>query len=352
MTRLLKYSEAIQEAIYLGMEHDPSVYIMGLGVPDPKGIFGTTLGLEHKFGSDRVMDMPTSENGMMGVAIGSSILGMKPIVTHQRADFFLLALDQLLNNAAKWHYMFDGKMTTPIVIRLIIGRGWGQGPQHSQNLAATLSHFPGLKVIAPATSSDMKGLLLAAINDPNPVVILEHRWLYNNFGSVDKSYYELPIGKAHTVREGTDVTIVSYSYGVIEAIRAADELKQQGIAAEVIDLRSIKPLDIESISKSLMKTKRLVVFDLDWKCASISSEILSSIFEMGCHNLEAPPERITLPDSYVPTSWYLANDYYPTKFDIIRAVKKMFGLKIKDQDYPKDPSKPLDVPDKEFTGPF
>ncbi len=334
------------------MERDPSVYLMGLGVPDPKGIFGSTLKLDQIFGADRVMDMPTSENGMTGVAIGSAILGMKPVVTHQRADFFILALDQLINNAAKWHYMFDGKMTVPVVFRLLIGRGWGQGPQHSQNIGATLAHYPGIKVVAPSTPSDVKGLLQSAINDPNPVVVLEHRWLYNNVGTVDTDYFEIPLGKANVIRQGADVTIVTYSYGVVEAMKAANSLELEGISCEIVDLRSLKPLDIPTVSESLRKTKRLITFDLDWKSISISSEILSSIYEMGDHDLKAKPVRITLPDSYVPTSWHLANKYYPTSLDIVQHVKKMFNLELSDKEKYVDLLKPLDIPDKEFSGPF
>src|ERR1700722_14260768 len=180
----LTLSQAILQATDQLMQIDSSVYVMGLGVPDPKGIFGTTTGLEKKYGSDRVLDMPTSENGMTGIAIGSALLGLRPIMTHQRVDFFLLALDQLINNAAKWHYMFGGQMNVPLVIRLIIGRGWGQGPQHSQSLQSIFSHIPGLKVVMPSNPYDAKGLLLSAIDDENPVVYLEHRWLHGIFGEV------------------------------------------------------------------------------------------------------------------------------------------------------------------------
>ena len=220
MPRQLKFYEAIREATDQKMAQDPNIYLMGLGVPDPKGIFGTTSGLAEKYGPNRVMDMPTSENAMTGIAIGSAILGMRPIMTHQRVDFFILALDQLINNAAKWHYMFGGQMKVPLVIRLIIGRGWGQGPQHSQSLHSFFAHVPGLKVVMPSTPQDAKGLLISAIEDDNPVVYLEHRWLHNTFGEVSPDPTPIPIGKAKIVRPGTDITIVAASHMVLEALAA------------------------------------------------------------------------------------------------------------------------------------
>lgn len=182
--RELKFTQAINEATALSMEADPRVQIMGLGVPDPTGIFGTTTGLQARFGSERVTDLPTSENAMTGVAIGCALAGMRPILTHQRVDFAVLTMEQIVNQAAKWHYMFGGRMRVPLVIRMIIGRGWGQGPQHSQSLQAWFAHVPGLKVVMPTSPHDVKGLLISAIEDDSPVVILEHRWLYNFSGPV------------------------------------------------------------------------------------------------------------------------------------------------------------------------
>ena len=196
MTRELKYFQAILEATDQCLAADPRVYVIGLGVTDPKGIFGTTLGLEAKYGPRRVMDMPVSENALTGIALGSAVTGMRPIMTHQRVDFALLALDQLINNAAKWHTMFGGRMRAPMVIRLIIGRGWGQGPQHSQSLQALFAHIPGLKVVMPATPYDAKGLLVAAVEDDNPVIYLEHRWLHGIWGPVPEERYRVPLGEA------------------------------------------------------------------------------------------------------------------------------------------------------------
>ena len=195
MTRHLTFANAIHEAMHQAMARDDSVIAYGLGINDPKAIFGTTAGLEQRFGKERVFDMPTSENAMTGVAIGAALNGIRPIMVHQRLDFFLLAMDQLVNSAAKWHFMFGGERGIPITIRLILGRGWGQGPTHSQSLQAWFAHIPGLKVVMPTSAEDAKGLLLSSIFDDNPVLFLEHRWLHNTIGVVPEFGYITPIGK-------------------------------------------------------------------------------------------------------------------------------------------------------------
>ncbi len=352
-TQTINFAEALRQSLDFNLENDSSVYVMGLGVPDPKGIFGTTIDLQKKHGSNRVMDMPTSENGMTGIAVGSAIMGMKPVMTHQRVDFALLALDQIVNSAAKWHYMFNGAMQVPMVIRLIVGMGWGQGPQHSQNLHAMFAHFPGLKVVMPTTAYDAKGLLNSSIQDPNPVIFIEHRWLYNIVDEVPAENYLIPIGKAKVLQEGEDVTIVSSSYMTIEALKAVEELKAEGISAELIDLRTIKPLDTEAILKSVRKTGRLVVADMSWKTLGLASEIITLVVENAFDDLKSPPIRVTLPDCYAPTSWALTNHYYPTSNDIVYSVKKLLGKKVDLKQMIIDRQKNyLDVPDKSFTGPF
>lgn len=349
MPREVKFADAILEATDQKMKEDPNVYLIGLGVPDPKGIFGTTLGLAHKHGFHRVMDMPTSENAMMGIAIGTSLLGMRPIMTHQRVDFFLLAFDQLINNGAKWHYMFGNRMKAPLVIRLMIGRGWGQGPQHSQSLQSAFAHIPGLKVVMPASPYDAKGLLVSAIEDDNPVIYLEHRWLHSTFGQVPEELYRVPIGEARVVQEGTDITIVACSHMVVESMRAALELQAQGISVELIDLRSIKPLDEKAILASLQKTGRLIVADPDWKIAGISAEILAIVAEKAHFHLKVPPVRIAYPDRFTPTSWALSNHFYPTFEHIVHESLKMMG---KPTLPPSFSNEPQDVPNQEFRGPF
>lgn len=351
--RELKCYDAICEATAICMERDQNVYVLGLGATDPKGIFATTANLEQQFGSKRVFDMPISENGMTGIAIGSAIAGKRPVMTHQRLDFFLLALDQLINNAAKWHFMFDGEMSVPMVIRLIIGRGWGQGPQHSQSLHSLFAHIPGLKVVAPAFAQDAKGMLISAIEDPNPVVFIEHRWLHNHVGDVPEGHYCTPLDKAHIVREGSDITLVASSLMTIDALKAAKTLEEDGIDVEIVDLRSLRPLDDAAILASVRKTGRLIVLDGDWKTMSLASEVIAIATENAFHSLKKPPVRITYPDTYVPTSWKLANAYYPSYIDIIRAAREMMGMKKSLQDLLDERMKqPLDVPDKAFTGPF
>jgi pyruvate dehydrogenase E1 component beta subunit len=353
MMRQIKFQEAILEATDQVMELDPSVYLMGLGVPDPKGIFGTTIGLAQKYGPKRVLDMPTSENAMTGVGIGSAILGMRPIMTHQRVDFFLLALDQLINNASKWHYMFGGQMTVPLVIRLIIGRGWGQGPQHSQSLHGLFAHIPGLKVVLPSNPYDAKGLLVSAIEDPNPVVYIEHRWLHGVFGQVPSELYRVPIGKAKIVQEGKDVTVVACSHMTLEAYRALQWV--DGISVELIDLRSVKPLDKETILDSVKKTGRLIVADGDWKSVGLASEILALVAEEVLSYLKEPPVRVTFPDRFCPTGWSLANHFYPTARHIALEILHIMGKPAKAilaELLTQANAQPLDVPNKDFNGPF
>lgn len=353
MIRELNYTQAILEGTDQCMAKDPCVYIMGLGVTDPKGVFGTTLGLKEKHGEKRVLDMPVAENGMTGIAIGSALTGMRPILTHQRIDFMLLSFDQIINNAAKWHYMFGGKMKMPLVIRLLVGRGWGQGPQHSQSLQAMFAHIPGLKVVMPTTPYDAKGLLIAAIRDNNPVIYIEHRWLHGIFGPVPEEAYEVPIGKAKLVREGNDITIVSLSYMTLEAMKAADLLEKEGIHAEIIDLRSVKPIDEETIMTSVAKTGRLVVVDGTWKSLGVPSEIITLVTERIFDSLKSAPKRITFPDFPTPTSPALAQNYYPRAIHIINAVRKTMGLDEKTEEQmgiKRDT--PLDVPDQSFKGPF
>ena len=353
MKRELNFARAILEATDQCMEQDPSVYIMGLGVPDPKGIFGTTLGLRKKFGTERVMDMPISENAMTGVAIGSALQGMRPIMTHQRIDFMLLSLDQIINNAAKWHYMFGGQMNVPLVIRLIIGRGWGQGPQHSQSLQALFAHIPGLKVVMPFTPYDAKGLLIASIQDNNPVIFIEHRWLHNVFGEVPQEQYTVPIGKARIAREGKDLTLVASSHMTLDCLKAADILKEDGVEAEVIDLRTVRPLDKDTIVASIKKTGRLLVADGAWGFLGLSAEIIATGVENASSHLKEPPRRVTLPDTPTPTSWALANHYYPQPSNIAYESSKMFpDIKMKCGTLPPIENTPMDVPDNSFKGPF
>jgi len=350
--RELNYADAILEATDFCLARDSSVLVIGLGVPDPKGIFGTTSGLQDKYGEGRVMDMPLAENGMTGIVIGASLNGYRPILTHQRVEFALLSIEQIVDQAAKWFYMNAGQQNVPIVIRLIIGRGWGQGAQHSQSLESWFAHIPGLKVVMPSNAHDAKGLLISSIEDNNPVIFLEHRWLHNTIDYVPTNGYRVPIGKAKIVRKGQDLTIVAHSYMVIEAIRCSEVLKKQGVLIEVLDLRTIRPLDTETILKSVAKTGRLLVADNGWVHFGVSSEIISIVTENIFDRLLCAVRRIGMNDSPSPSTRALTNKFYPRAINIAKIVCKMLEKPIDVEAlFPKS-NLPLDIPDPTFNGPF
>jgi acetoin:2,6-dichlorophenolindophenol oxidoreductase subunit beta len=349
--RQLKFVEALNEALDLCLAKDPRVFIMGLGAPDAAAIFGSTRGLAAKYGATRVLDTPVAENAMTGVALGAALDGMRPVMTHIRLEFAMLAIDQIVNQAAKWHYMFGGQATVPLVIRMVVGRGWGQGPQHSQSLQAWFAHVPGLKVVMPATPHDAKGLLISAVEDDNPVVFIEHRWLYDIHGPVPEGLYRVPLGQAQVVRAGRDVTIAATSLMTIEAIRAAEELAQEGIEAEVVDIRTLNPFDETPVLASVRKTGRLIVADTGSRSVGFAAEVVSRVVEQCLSALKQPPVRITLPDVPTPTTRALANYYYPLVHDVTAAARRLLGRPIR----PEPDIKPdafLDIPDAGFTGPF
>jgi pyruvate dehydrogenase E1 component beta subunit len=344
--REIKYFEAINEALRQAMEQDDSVFLMGLGVDDPKGIFGSTLGLWQQFGRERVFDMPIAENGMTGIAIGAALAGMRPVMSHQRMDFMLYCMDQLINHAAKWRYMSGGLLRVPLTVRAIIGRGWGQGAQHSQSLQALFAHVPGLKVAMPVSPYDVKGLLLASIADDNPVIFIEHRRLYDLTGPVPEEPYTIPLGKGVIRREGKDVTIIATSYMVTEAEQAADALTKEGIEVELIDPRTLKPLDEELILNSVKKTGRLVVADNGWKTAGVGAEIAARVAYAAFDSLKAPIVRVAFPDVPTPTSVTLEQAFYPGSEDIVAAVKEVLLGESQDTFASTKAS------EDEFTGPF
>jgi pyruvate/2-oxoglutarate/acetoin dehydrogenase E1 component len=322
--RGITYKEAIREATAQLLSADKSVFVIGEGVDDSGGVFGTTKGLQEEFGKDRVMDSPLAENGITGVCVGAAAAGMKPILVHMRTDFLPISLDQILNHAAKWHYMFGGRVNVPLVIRSIIGRGWGSAAQHSQSLQAMFMNIPGLRVIMPATPFDAKGLLIAAVRDGNPVIMIEHRWLYDHMGHVPEEMYEVPLGKAVVRKAGTDATIVTVSHMVHEAIQAAEALLDEGIDCEVIDLRSLKPMDGAAVIDSVRKTGRLIIADTGWKECGVGAEVMAKVAEAGVA-LRAPLVRISLPEAPTPASPVLEKAYYPGKQDIIEAARKTVG---------------------------
>ena len=287
------------------------------------------------------------------MGVGAALGGYRPVMVHQRLDFFLLAMDQLVNSAAKWYYMFGGQRSVPIVIRLVLGRGWGQGPTHSQNLQSWFAHIPGLKVVMPTSPADAKGLLLSSIFDDNPVVFLEHRWLHNSVGEVPESFYQIPIGQANVMKEGSDVTIVSMSYMTAEAVKAAAYLKEKAnIHAEIVDLRSVRPIDWETINRSVKKTGRLLVLDTGVETCSVAAEIVAKVAIDNFSSLSQAPVRIALPDHPTPTSFGLTKHFYPTSETIVQRVSAMFGKSVETASLQATSDCPHDVPGDWFRGPF
>ena len=348
----ITFANSINSALDIAMSIDKTVICYGLGATDPKGIFGTTLGLEDKFGKERVFDMPTSENAMTGVAIGAGIGGYKTVMTHQRLDFFLLAMDQLVNSAAKMHYMFNGELRVPITIRLILGRGWGQGPTHSQNLQSWFAHIPGLKVVMPSSAGDAKGLLLSSIFDPNPVLFLEHRWLHNSSSPVEEGDFRIPFGKAKKLIEGDDITIISMSYLTPESLIASSYLKQHGIMVDLIDLRSIKPLDLQTIVDSLKNTGKILVLDTGALTCSVASDIVSKLSTEYFNLLKEAPAVLAMPDVPEPTSFALTKNFYIRAADIAKKALDMLCIdNINPHEDIPEPN-PHDVPGEWFKGPF
>lgn len=330
--------------MHLAMEKDPSVFVFGIGADDHKAIFGSTKGLVERFGKERVFDTPLSEGAMTGVAIGAAINGMRPVHVHIRLDFMYLAMDQIFNMAAKWRYMFGGKMNVPLVIRAVIGRSWGQGAQHSQSLPSFFMHVPGLKVVMPTTAYDAKGLLLSAIFDSNPVIMIEHRLLYYISDETPEGFYTVPFGKTFVRREGKDLTIVANSYMVVEALKAADFLAEAGIEVEVLDPVSLVPLDSDTILKSVKKTGRLLVMDTSWPTCGVSAEIAAIVSEKGFESLKAPIRRLGNAETVCPVSQPLEKEFYPNASKIVQTVCDMLGRKAPSQEAPVLTSK--------FKGPF
>lgn len=319
--RQLTYTAAIREAHSQLMADDDRVVVIGQGLWSPWYVGGTMDDLEKEFGLNRVIDTPVSENGATGAAIGMALAGMRPIVVHPRMDFALLAMDPIINQAANWSYMFNGRSNVPLVIRLIINRKGEQGAQHSQALQAFFLHVPGVKVVMPATPEDAKGMLIAAVYDGNPVVYIDDRCLYNQTGHVPQQKYETPLGQAAVRRRGDDVTIVAISTMVPLSLEAAQTLAAEGIAAEVVDLRTIKPWDKETVCESVAKTGRLVVADSGWATGGVASEIVAGVVAREFGRLKTAPVRVCLPDAPAPTSRLQETAYYPNAATIASAVR-------------------------------
>jgi pyruvate dehydrogenase E1 component beta subunit len=336
-TREIQYREAINEAIRQEMERDESVIIMGeeiaggpgrehLGIIDAwGGAFRTTSGLIQLFGNQRVLDTPLSEAAFVGAAIGAASTGMRTIAELMFVDFIGVCMDQLLNNAAKMRYMFGGQVAVPFTLLTRIGAGFGSAAQHSESFYSIFSHIPGLKGVVPSDPYTAKGLLTAAIRDDDPVIYFEHKGLYGNVGGVPEEPYTLPLGKARTVRPGSDITLVGISRMTWVCTEAAEELAKDGVEAEVVDLLSVSPIDYDHIIDSVRRTHRLVVVDEDTPVCSLASEICARVAEEAFDYLDAPPSRVTAPHTPVPYSRALEANYMPNTARVLTTVRRLLN---------------------------
>ena len=316
----MKFREAVRDATLQAMARDERVFLIGVGIVDPRAVWGTLAGALEKFGPERVVEGPLAENALTGVCVGAAALGMRPMIIHHRIDFVLLTMDQLVNHAAKWRPMFGAQQSIPMVVRAVVGRGWGNGPQHTQSHPASFSHVPGIKTVVSANPRDAKGLLLSAIADDEPVVYIEHRWLHEDEAEVPSEYFETPIGRAAVIRSGRDVTLVAAGPMVSEALKAAQALEGDGIDAEVIDLRTLRPLDTEAVIRSVVKTGRLVVADPDWAPCGVAGELIARVAEEALDALRSRPIRVTWPESAVPSSQAIEPMFYPGAREIQAAA--------------------------------
>ena len=328
--RKLSYTQALNEALRQEMEKDGRVFVYGLDTADHKAIFGSTAGLAGKFGSQRCFSTPLSEDALMGFGIGAALNGLRPVNIHIRVDFLLLAVNQLINIASSLRYGSNGKISVPLVVRAIIGRGWGQGYQHSKSMQSLFAHIPGLKVIMPTTPYDAKGMLVSAIRDNDPVICLEHRWLYWTEGHVPEDLYTVPLGKGNILRSGKDVTVVATSWMNVEARSAASVLAKRGIEIEILDPRTIRPLDEKLIIDSVKKTGHCIVADFDWLDCGFSAEVSARVSEKCFGELKSPVTRIGFAPTPCPTTRPLENLFYPNAVNIIRVVEEKLGLKKAD----------------------
>jgi pyruvate dehydrogenase E1 component beta subunit len=349
----MTYVEAIRLAQKQVLTKDDKTFILGLGSSDPKGMFGTNLGLVDEFGSQRVMDTPLSENTLTGVSIGMAAMGYKPILVHHRLDFTLTAFEQMVNQAAKWFFNSGGKSHLPLLIRMVVGRGWGQGPTHGQSLQTMFAHIPGLKVIMPANPQDAGNMIVGGVNDGNPVIFIEHRWLHGLRSEVTQPFTAYKIGTARLARIGSDFTLVANSYSVIDCLIATKFLETKGITCDVIDMRSIQPWDREMIFSSVVKTKRILVVDTGHISFGVSGEIITSVLENLWGELKSKPFRLGFPDIPVPSAASLSKNYYPRPVDIVKKVCAALGVELKSEELMEFIGVgPFDIPPQGLVGPF
>ena len=342
----LTYRRALSLALQREMEQDPSVFVFGLDVPDHKRIYGSTDELVERFGPARCFGTPLSEEAMTGVALGAAISGLRPVHVHIRVDFLLLAMNQLANMVSTMRYMSGGQLRVPLVIRAVIGRGWGQSAQHSKSLHGVFAHFPGLKVVMPTTPQDAYSLLRAAVRDENPVLVLEHRWLYDISGEVDEQH-DAMLGEPIVRREGRDLTVVCTSWMVVEALKAAEVMARRGVELEVIDVRTIAPLQDAPIMESVRRTRRCIVADYDWAFCGFSAELAARVSSDAFGVLAKPVERLGFAHVPCPTTRPLENLFYPSAVQIIRTAERMLDLSEQDLD-----GESFYTYEQRFKGPF
>lgn len=330
MSRSISYREALNEAMAQEMRRDPRVFVYGIDVADHKRIFMSSKGLVEEFGPDRCFSTPLAEDAMTGFGLGAAICGLRPIHVHMRVDFLLLGLNQLVNMIATHRYGSGGHFAVPMVIRAITGRGWGQSFQHSKTLQSWFAHIPGLKVVMPSTPRDAKGMLVAAIRDDNPVIFIEHRWLYDVIGEVPDDVSTIGLEGARSLHSGKDVTVVATSWMNVEAVKAAEILAKRGVGVEVIDVRSIAPFDAALVIESVRRTGRCVIADNDWIHCGFSAEVAATVYEACFRELKAPIHRIGFAHTPCPCTRPLENEFYSNAVDIIRAVESMLELQPTD----------------------
>ena len=321
----LTYAQALNQGLQQAMELSDQVFVMGQLVDYSPGVFGSTTGLVERFGGHRVRDFPVSESAMTAAAIGAAVAGMRPVLVHHRLDFMLYSMDAIVNWLALWRFKSNGESGLPVTIRAVVGRGWGQGPQHSKSLHAWFAHVPGLKVAMPATAFDAKGLLLESVFGEDPVLMIEHRSLFPMKDRVPALPYRVRFGRAAVRRRGDDITLAAIGAMVPFALRVAHQLAVHGLEADVVDLRTVSPLDIGTVCNSVEKTGRFAVLDPTWRSFGVAAEVIAGVAERLGRRLRSDPLRIGHPDSHTPMSSALEAIYYPSETEVVSQLRKLVG---------------------------
>jgi pyruvate dehydrogenase E1 component beta subunit len=344
----LNYVEAILSAQKRILTENKESLLLGINVTSPSAIFGSVKGLYEEFGPNRVIESPASENAVTGIAIGLATSGHVPIVVHQRLDFAILSLDMLINQLAKWQFMYGGKLSAPVIIRMVVGRGWGQGPQHSQALHSLFMHVPGFRVYSPSTPQDVYSTLIEASNVIEPTILIEHRWLYETEGNVNQAEVKLvnPT-RCHAVSETSKVTVISISFSTLEVLRARTILNNNNVEIDVFELVRLDKFKIDQIIESINKTGRLLITDIGHEFAGASAAVIAELLKHGAHFIE-PPIVLGLPHYPTPTSPSLTANYYPSCLDILLAIRKLASLSITFDD--PDANSKIDIPGNRFIG--